>query len=291
MGITNNLHIESNLKKASLFVSEGNHLAAIQIYKKLLNEKDAVRTATIKLADIYDQFGKSESALKLFFDYLEGNKDDEEVIRLVSFYMFRKSMFKEALNFIDKYQHISDENIDYIRGLLYFHNKQFEIAHLFFKNFVSQYSSSEYIPSIFLYLAKTHMIYSEFDEALENVRESIESSNSNPEAYKIEAEIYYNKEMYYHAGESIRKAIKMDPTVIEWRHLQIRILLMLGELTKAESNMKESVDNSLSSAELLAMLGHSYLKNNKTDNAKNYFEEALKIHPELPDAIEGLKLC
>lgn len=291
MGITRQLNIEANLKKATTFINGGDLLAAIQIYKKLLNEKDANRTATIKLADIYDQLGKKEAAIKLFYDYLEQNKNDEEVIRLVSFYMLRNAMFKEALKFVDEFQHIDNENMDYIRSLLYFHTKQFEIAHIYFQNYIEKYESSEFIPNVYLYLSKTHLVFSEYDEALKNVKKSIEYSDKIPESYQIEAEIYYHKEMYYHAGESIRKALQINPTVIEWRHLQTRILLMLGELNKAESNLESTLDNSFTTAELLTILGQSYLKKDKVDSARNYFEKALKIHPEYSKAIDGLKLC
>lgn len=291
MGITEQLHIESNFKKASTFVSEGNLLAAIQIYKKLLHQKDAERVATIKLADIYDQLGKGKAAINLFYSYLENNGTDEEVIRLVGFYMLRNSMFKEAFEFVDKFQHISDENMEYIKSLLYFHTNQFEIAHINFNNYLDKYTSSEFIPNVYLYLAKTYMVFNEYDDALASVKRSIEYSTEIPEAYKIEAEVYYHKEMYYHAGESIRKAVKMNPTIIAWKHLQIRILLMLGELSKAETNLEGVIDNSHKSAELLTLLGHSYLKQDKVESAKNYFEKALKINPEYSEAINGLKLC
>jgi len=291
MGITEQLHIESNFKKASMFVSEGNLLAAIQIYQKLLKQKDAERVATIKLADIYDQLGKGKAAINLFYNYLDRNGKDEEVVRLVGFYLLRNSMFKEAFEFVDKFHDISDENMDYIRSLLYFHTKQFEIAHINFKNYLEKYSSSEFIPNVYLYLAKTHLVFAEYDDALTSVKKSIEYSAQIPEAYKIEAEIYYHKEMYYHAGESIRKAVQMDPTIIAWKHLQIRILLMLGELSKAEMNLEGVIDNTHTSAELLTLLGHSYLKQDKVEHAKNYFEKALQINPEYTEAINGLKLC
>ena len=289
--MTTLLQIESKLKKASIFVSEQNFLAAIQIYKQLLNVKEAERTATIKLADIYDLMGKGSSAIELFNNYLNKNKDDTEVIRLVSFYLIRKLMFKEALVFVGKFDHVIDENMDYIRGILYFHTKQHEIAHLHFKNYIERYNESEFIPSIYLYLAKTHLIYSEYDEALLMAKHCIELQENFAEGYKIESEIYYKKEMFYHASESIRKAIKLDPTVIEWRHFQIKILLMLGELKKAESTLKEAIDNSPSSSELLAMLGHSYLQSEKISDARTSFEESLKINPNNIKAIEGLKLC
>lgn len=289
--MTKYLQIESNFKKASLFVAEGNYLAAIQIYKKLLEIEDAERSATIKLADIYDLLGKGESAIRLFTKYLDKNKDDEEVVRLVSFYMLRKSRFNEALKFVDNYHHISNENMDYVRGLLYFHTQQFEIAHLHFSNYISNYSQSELISSVYLYLAKIHYKYSEYDEALDIIKKANGNTDKIPEAYKVEADIYFEKEMYYHASESIRKAVKLNPTILEWRHLQIRILLMLGELSKAEISLKASIDNSLTSVELLTLLGHSYLKKEKVENARNYFQEALKINPIYNEALEGLKLC
>lgn len=291
MGITAQLHMDSSMRKASTFIGEGNHLAAIQIYKKLLNSQESERIATIKLADLYDQLGNGSAAIKLFNKYLDKNGTDEEVIRLVSFYMLRNSMFEEAFKFVDKFQHINDENMDYIRSLLYYHTKQFEIAHINFKNYLSKYNSSEFIPNVYLYLAKTHMIFSDYDEALSSVKKSIEYSDKIPELHKVEAEIYYHKEMYYHAGESIRKAVKMNPTIIEWRHLQIRILLMLGEVSKAELHLEETIDNSPVSAELLTLLGHSYLKSDKVEIARNYFKRALKINPEFKEAINGLQLC
>ena len=79
MGIAVTLNIEAKFKKASALLNEGNQLAAIQIYKKLLTKKEAERNATIKLADLYDQSGSTKSAIKLFNSYLRRNSKDEEV--------------------------------------------------------------------------------------------------------------------------------------------------------------------------------------------------------------------
>ena len=120
MGITDILNIEANFKKASSLLNEGNKLAAIQIYKKLLKQEEAERNATLKLADIYDQSGNTQSAIELFTVYLDAHRDDSEIVKLVSYYLVRNSLFNDAAIFIKKFENVVDENMDFLKGVVKF---------------------------------------------------------------------------------------------------------------------------------------------------------------------------
>ena len=278
MGITESLNIEMQFKKASSLVNEGKQLAAIQIYRKLLNEKESERNATIKLADLYDQAGQTNSAIDLFNKYLDRNSDDDEIIKLVSYFLVRNSLFKEAEVFINKFQNVKDENMDFLKGIANYHTNKFQVSLRLFSTFLEEYSSSELVPSVLFYLSKIYLQNSQYDDALASIKKSIELSASNAESYKIEAEIYFKKDMYYHANESIHKALKLNPSSIEWRHFQIKILILLDEIKKAKAKLNTVIDKSDSSAEILNMLGSWHLKNKEVPEANKYFEIAKGIN-------------
>jgi len=281
MGITDTLNIEANFKKASALLNGGNQLAAIQIYKKLLTQKEAERNATIKLADLYDQSGNTKSAIELFNNYLKRNHNDEEVIKLVSYYLVRNSLFDEASRFISKYQSIKDENMDFLKGVVSFHISELGSSINIFNKFLKEYKFSELAPSVLFYISRIYILNGQFDDALKAIKSSIKLSPNNAETYKIEAEIFFRMEMYYHANESIRRALKLNPSVIEWRHFQIKILVLLDEINKAEDKLSNALDSSDSSAEILHLIGKWHLKNKDVPIANKYFEKAKNINPNI----------
>ncbi len=277
MGITESLNIEAHFKKASSLINEGNQLAAIQIYKKLLTKNESERNATIKLADLYDQAGQTNSAIDLFYRYLDRNSDDSEIIKLVSYFLVRNSLFLDAEKFINKFQNVNDENLEFLKGVVNYHINKLNISQKIFSDFIKEYKSSELVPSVLFYLSKIYLKSSKYDSALKSIKKSIELSAVNAESHKIEAEIYFKKDMYYHANESIRKALKLNPSVIEWRHFQIKILILLDEIKKAKGKLKNAIDKSDSSAEILNMIGSWHLKNKEIPEANKYFEIAKGI--------------
>jgi len=278
MGIIESLNIEAQFKKASVYISNNNTLAAIQIYQKLIMHEESERDSTIKLADLYDKAGKTKSAVDLFNRYLEKNSNDEEIIKLVSYFLVKNSLFNDAQVFIDKFQNIQNDNLLFLKGLVNFHKNEFYDSQQIFVLFLSKYKTSKLVPSVFFYLAKIYLQNSLFDDALKSIKKSIELSDGAAESYKIEAEIYLFKEMYYHANESIKKALKLNPTLIEWKHLEIKILILLDEIKKAKSKFDDAFDESESTYKILNMFGNWYLKNKEIIEANKYFEMAKDIN-------------
>lgn len=277
MGIIESLNIEAQFKKASGYIANNNQLAAIQIYSKLLQFDEAERNATIKLADLYDKAGKTNAAIDLFNKYLDKNSDDTEIIKLVGYFLVRNSLFDEAELFINKFSLINDENLFFLKGLVSYHRGEYYDSQQQFVLFLKEFKSSELVPSSLFYLAKIYFKNTLYDDALTSIKKSIELSPNYAESHKIEAEIYFQKEMFYHANESINKALKLNPSVIEWRHLQIKILILLDEINKVKQNLKDAIDESESSSEILYMLGNWYLKNKEVPEANKYFEIAKSL--------------
>ena len=84
--------------------------------------------------------------------------------------------------------------------------------------------------------------------------------------------------MYYHANESIVKALKLNSSIIEWKHLEVKILILLDEIKKAKSKLENAIDESDSTSEILTMFGNYFLKNKEITEANKYFEMANNIN-------------
>jgi tetratricopeptide (TPR) repeat protein len=96
--------------------------------------------------------------------------------------------------------------------------------------------------------------------------------------------------MYTHAVSSISKALKLnagEPEVYRWAG---KIFLKVGEYLKAEEYFQKYVGMvEYPASEIYSELGDAYLKTNKTANALQYYELALKLDPLNKFAAEGKK--
>jgi len=178
MGIIESLNIEVQFKKAYAYLNNNNTLAAIQIYQQLLKYEESERKSTIKLADLYDKAGKTKSAIDLFIRYLDRNSDDEEIIKLVSYYLVKNSLFDDAEIFIDKFQNIKDENLLYLKGIVNYHKNKFHDSLQIFVELLNNYKSSQLVPSVFFYLSKIYLQNSLYDDALKSIQKSIKRLSS-----------------------------------------------------------------------------------------------------------------
>jgi tetratricopeptide (TPR) repeat protein len=189
-------------------------------------------------------------------------------------------MFDEAERLLDKFSNVTDENMDFLKGIVSFHIGKLNITKNIFLEFIDKYPHSELLPNVQFYLAKIFLENSDYDDALKSIKHSIALKNNNAEFHKLESELYFKKEMYYHANESINRALKLNPSVVEWRHFQIKILVLLDEIKKAKDKLSNSIDESDSSAEILHLIGNWYLKNKDIPEANKYFEIAKGINSQ-----------
>ncbi|MCK5087126.1 MAG: tetratricopeptide repeat protein [Melioribacteraceae bacterium] len=292
MGIDNiNLHIESKLKRANLFISERKYLHAIQIYKKLILRRQEEKIATIKLAELFEKLNKTDSVVNIYKYYFSNHTNDLDIFKLLIFFQMRNNLYSDAIELMDFNEDLIDEELHYIRAKAYFHLDEFDIAELKFSHFNSAYPVSKLLPDALTYLSRILVIKNDYDNALKNIKKVIDFSTQNSDAHLLEAEIYFRKGMYLHADKSISKSLNLNPSDSESSLLQIKIFIELGELEKADTSLRNLIDTSEPNAELYTIMGMTYFHKMKLDEARKYFEKALQLEPNFLDAVEGLKMC
>ena len=135
----------------------------------------------------------------------------------------------------------------------------------------------------------------EFDKKIQYLRNLIDKKHYSVYAAKKLAEIFYKNMHYKQAEECALKAFNEDDTDTELMLVLIRIYASLGswpklvfivsKLQRADSKLLEK--NASEIAEFYYAAAKSYLQSGSDNEAINYLESALEMHP---DYLEALKL-
>ena len=281
-------NVEYKIQIAESFEREGKLLHALQIYYILLKNKHHKKTAVIKLADIFQKFGKIEKAIILFEDYLFENLDIE-MQKYFAHYLIKNEKYEKALEVLEYISKESNPEIYFLNGLANYKLHDYEISKINFNEFIRKNKRSDLLPEAYLFLSKSYRHLKNYDLALENAKLSELIWNRNFELYLNLAKIYFHKEMYLHAFEAISKAIKINSSEFRLYKWAGKILYFMGEFEKAEDYLKTFINESdaVQDSEIYSLLGGTCLKNKKYNEARDYFELSLQLDPENESALKG----
>ncbi|MFH1194583.1 MAG: tetratricopeptide repeat protein [bacterium] len=284
-------NFEHQLRKATQFEKEGKYLHAIQIYLQMFELPEYKRSATLRLASIYDKLNNFQSSVSIIEKYLDEEPHDDEIRKFFAQILIRNFHYDKALDVLSALPRTEHNDIFYLMGVSNFHLMNFEIAKINFEDFIAKNKTSELVPESYLYIAKANIELGNLDEALRSAKSSEWFLNRNHELYLTLATIYYYKEMYFHAHESILKSLKLNPKEPGIKSMAGKILFRMGEFEKAEKYLREYVEVENSDSDIYSLLGKVCLKNNKKKDAESFFSIALELDPHNSAAKEGKNLC
>jgi tetratricopeptide (TPR) repeat protein len=290
MGIIMN-NFEHQLRKAAQFEKEEKYLHAVQIYLQLYDLPEYRRSVTLRLASMYDKLNNFQSSVSIIEKYLEEQPQDDEVRKFFAQILIHNFHYDMAIDVLSSLPRAEHSDIFYLMGIANFHMSNFEIAKINFEEFIAKNKTSELVPESYLYIAKANIELGNLDEALRSAKSSEWFFNRNYDLFLTLATIYYYKEMYFHAHESILKALKLNPKEPAIKGMAGKILFQMGEFEKAETVLREFIVMDNSDTEMYLLLGKVCLKNNKKKDAEAFFNTALELDPNNSAAKEGKNLC
>ncbi len=255
--------IKYKLKLASIFISEGKNLHAVQIYKKLIEEIEK-EEFYYQLAELYEDMGFIDAGKKILSELLQIKNDSNDAAMYFGQYLLRNSKWFEAIEVLNK---ISDSTspTNFLIGYAYMMLNQFELSKEYFTKYVSTDDKSELKQEANLYLAKIEYELNNFDSALNYAKNAQFVYSDSWELNLILAKVYYSLEMFTHSVTPIQKAIKLnpkEPTVLEFAG---KIYFQLQDYKKAEHYLSECIEQSSEvSAEIYTFMAKSFLKTKKT---------------------------
>ena len=283
-------YYDHKIKDAIAFEDEGKYLHALNIYRSLLFDQPDNKIVVIRLSDVFDKLNNKIAAVNILEKYVAKNPDDNDLCLYLGEYLIKNSEFEKAadvLTFVDgEYKGVAD----YMIAVSYFNLGEYEISKLNFEQFISKNKGSNLIPDAYVYLAKSMMELNKVDDALEIMKECEKIFSLKWEVFLVFAQIYYRKEMYFHAYESIKSAIKLESnlTIFEWAG---KISLKMGKYENAEKYLRNSLKRNDVNPEIYSLLGLTYLKIQDFEKAKIHFVKALEMNPDDQLALDGISRC
>lgn len=276
--------IKYKLKLASIFISEGKNLHAIQIYKSLIEETEQEDVYYL-LAELYEDMGYMNAGEKILKELLELKENKPEVAMYLGQYLLRNSKWLEAIEILSV---LTDQihSTNFLIGYAYLMLDQFELSKEYFTEYSLSSDKGELKQEANLYLAKIEYELKNYDSALTYAKDAQFIYSEFWELNLTLAKVYYSLNMFTHSVLPIEKAVKLNPKDSAVLEFAGKIYYKLEDFKKAEQYFSDCIENSSEiSAEIYTLLAKSFLKQLKVKEAILFVDLALKIDPSYQPAI------
>lgn len=265
---------EFKVNKAVKFEEEGKFLHALQIYRQFIDDEEFGRFSVIKLANIYEKLNKVEISIKLIENFISKNQEDDNVLNYLANLLLRNNKFEKALHVLNR---INDDNTyesSFLKGYAKYHLGDYEHAIENFNELIISNTNLELHSDTFIYLAKSYLNLGNLDKAHEAAEKAESFYQNNSELLLTLAIIFYNKEMYLHAHEKVRKALVLSDRSIKVIKWAAKILYKLEEFERAETFAKEYLEKFPHDSEINLLLANILTSLKRDNEAKDFFQNA-----------------
>jgi len=276
------------LKTARDFEAQNKPLYSIQIYLLLINDYPKFTEPYFRLAEIYENLGKLNSAIDLFEKISNLQPEDKDVKLYYGQFLIRNTNWEKAIEVLSFISSEEEPIVFYFTGYAYFMLKDFELSKVNFLSFIISDEQPEIIQEAYLYLAKIEIELKEFNSALRYANRAEVLFSDFWELHVIYAQVYYNQDMINHAIKSVEKAVRInskEPTIFAWAG---KIYFKNNDYKKAEQYFTKFIELSEDiSSEDYTLLAEVYLHNGKFNEAVTFFDSAVKLDPKNKTAVAG----
>ncbi len=278
--------IKYQLQLASIFISEGKNLHAIQVYKNLIEETNK-EDFYFNLAELYEDMGFVESGILVLADLFQSKDENTEVALYFAQFLLRNSKWFQAIEVLNTIANLKPSAL-FLIGYAYLMLNEFELSKEYFSKYIEKDEKSELKQEANLYLAKIEYELHNYNSALNFATNAQFLYSDFWELNLILAKVYYSLNMYTHAVNPIQKALKLNSKDKAVQEFAGKIYYELHDYKKAELYFSECIElSSEVSAEIYTFLAKSFLKQRKIDEANLFFDIALQIDPRYQPAISG----
>ncbi|MGB3464406.1 MAG: tetratricopeptide repeat protein [Cyclobacteriaceae bacterium] len=264
-------------------------VAAISDYSKAIIIDNNFTDAYFNRANSLIELGRYDEAVDDLLMVMETYPDSSYVHFALGLSYDGKEDYEEALRAFDKSLSLDKENAETYLNLavVYYHRKEYDKANEYLAQaFARDNNNSNY------YNIKALILMEQ-----QNLTESIDVFNDGLYHHPEDAFLLNNRGYAYIMMDSIELADKdIDDSILKnpdnlWAYRNKGIIAYKkGDYNKAERLMKRAMNNRKYVDDLYSYLGLTYLKQNKTEEACRYFEQAIEKGEKLV-ADEYLENC
>ena len=283
--------LEYKIKKAFEFENAGKILHAMQIYNSLVKEFPDLIDSFIRLASLYEKTGQVDSAVEIIKQGIRLNPKNSELLLNSGQFFIRNKLWRDTVEVLKDISPEEEPIVSLLVAHAYFNLEEHELAKIHLLQFIISDEQPELIHEAYLFLAKIEYFFNNLDSALKYISKAELLLNDFWELHFIKAKVLFKQKMYSHSIKAIESAIRVNSKEEGLHSWAGKIYIKGGEYEKAESHLIKFMQLQKSvSVEIYLALADTFQMQNKFLEAKQFLNEALKLHPENPDISKRIKL-
>lgn len=280
--------LKYKLKLASIYISEGKNLHAIQVYQQLLDLSDNFDPYFL-LAELYEDMGFVDSAINLLSNLYTKLGENEKVSFHFGQFLLRNAKWIEAIQVFDGIKK-NNTYVLYLIGYSYLMMNEYELSKEYFTDYLNSNGQKDLKIEANLYLAKIEYELKNYNSALDFATKAQFVYSDFWELNLTLAKIYFSLKMFNHALAPIQKALKMNSEDVVVQEFAGRIYYESEDYEKSIFHFSKAIElSSEVTADVYTMLAKSFLKKQKLKEAKMFFDLALRLNPHFEPAVNGIK--
>lgn len=273
---------------ASLEYIEGSLTAAIGYMSKAVEMVPENADYLTRMADLYSASKNYNEAERMYITALKHARGDAraKTYGLFIVYSLSKNDLAQAQSLLVQAKKEFAAN-PFVTCAEYFvmleRNMQFDYAQAI-QLIRKQYDVMKDYPLMYLVYGEILRALDEKTAAIQQVKEGAKLSPSFYRMRFLLANIYRDSRLYKEAVEEYNKYLKVYPNYGPAYNGMALTFSEIQQLGKAEETLLKGIEKAPEYAPLYSNLGHVYTKMNRPNDSMKYYDKALAINPNLPEA-------
>lgn len=286
-----NIKERANLLYAKAMMSLDRETEAINELRPIIDvsKNTALKIEYARLLVLAKQY---DEAQKLFHQLYQAHPDNIDIIYTLGLLYIDMQRFDDALPLFSKLSKMPDAEKSaeshYFLGKIYDAQGHYEEA-------ISEYSKAENT-SLFqeAEISKTKLILKEkgLATAKDYLNKRVESAEDEEERLSLlllKGQILYQEKQYPDSLAAYQKVLKLKPNDFDGLYSRSLVYSQMGDIKKAEKDLKKILLTSPDNVTALNALGYSLaVYTTRYEEARNYISKALKLQPEDPAIIDSM---
>ncbi|MEN3033890.1 MAG: tetratricopeptide repeat protein [Aquificaceae bacterium] len=274
---------------STLLESSGRFEEAKKLYLRILEKNPDNVSILNRLANLYTNTAQNEEALKVYSRLAEISPTPQVLFQL-SLSLLRAQKYKEALKVLEELhlQNPDNHEVKYFLAIALEMDKKTERARTLYNEL--RLSIGDH-PRLLERLALISLSEGRLENAKELIQKALEKEPANIQLNLIMSDVLKELGLYLDALAFAERSIQLNSGNYRTYFARALIYERMGELNRAEQDLRKALELNPSSPELLNHLGYSLLlwyEDKRLDEAEKLIRQALEKDPENPAYIDSL---
>jgi tetratricopeptide (TPR) repeat protein len=242
-------------------------------------------------AEIYSDMGEHDKAIAIYRDLLAENSLDLGYYQSLIDVLNDAGKYDESLKIVqqakDKFGKSDPDAVSMMTGMVYYKQKKYPQAEKAFKELLSRTDGKN--DDAYYFLGSVYLDQEQYKKAEDAFRKAIEINPTSSNALNALGYMYADRGIKLdEAKKLIEQALEINPSAPHILDSMGWVLFKQGDLKGAEDYVERAA-RQFDDAEIYVHLGAIYAKQGKTELARETYQHALELDPDLKEVRQKLK--